>query len=270
MTSMTLKKKLVFFILGLSLASSLIFLLIDQLTLSRARGEQKAVFAEKVASRVSQIVENEKTRIATLCYDWAAWDAMYAYVEKPSREFEEESLPQGVVPASDLSLIMVLDRDQKVVFHQGYDQASRRYVRFKLRDAAPPCLWSCLARSFARPSLESFFAETVYGPLIVVSAPILHNDGKGPMNGRVVMGLPPEEHAGDSGYPQISQAQAPLYIVYGQDFEINLRTVQNIFFHILKEISPRIKKQAGRRNQKAKEWMAVFHALGEKIGMRTE
>jgi alpha-amylase/alpha-mannosidase (GH57 family) len=53
-------------------------------------------------------------------------------------------------------------------------------------------------------------------------------------------------------------------------FEINLRTVQNIFFHILKEISPRIKKQAGRRNQKAKEWMAVFHALGKKIGMRTE
>jgi len=185
---MSLKKKLIFFILGLSLSFSLLFLLIDHFTLRHSRSKQKVIFAGKVASRVLQIVENEKMRIATLCNDWATWDAMYAYVEKPSREFEEESLPQGVVPASDLSLIMVLDRDQKVVFHQGYDQASRRYVRFKLRDAAPPCLWSCLARSFARPSLESFFAETVYGPLIVVSAPILHNDGKGPMNGRVVMG----------------------------------------------------------------------------------
>lgn len=174
---MSLKKKLIFFILGLSLSFSLLFLLIDRLTLRHSRNEQKAIFADKVASRVFQIVENEKTRIATLCNDWAAWDAMHAYAEKPSREFEEESLPQGVVPASDLSLVMVLNRDQEVIFHQGYDQASRRFVQFKLRDASPPCLWSCLTRAFTSQSTESFFAETIYGPLIVVSAPILHSDG---------------------------------------------------------------------------------------------
>lgn len=185
---MSLKKKLIFFILGLSVAFSLLFLLIDRFTLRHSRSEQKVIFAGKVASRVFEIVENEKKRIATLCSDWAAWDAMYAYVEKPSREFEEDSLPRSVVPASDLSLVMVVNRDQKVVFHQGYDQASRRFVQFKLRDASPPCLWSCLTRAFARPSLESFFAETMYGPLIVVSAPIQHSDGRGPANGRVVMG----------------------------------------------------------------------------------
>jgi len=185
---MSLKKKLIFFILGLSLAFSLLFLLIDHFTLFHSRSEQKAIFANKVASRVQQIIENEKKRIATLCYDWAAWDAMYAYIEHPSREFEAESLPRNVVPESDLSLVLIMDRDRKVIFHQGYDQSSGRYVRFELQDASPPCLWSCLTRSFSRPRQESFIAETKLGPLIVVSAPIMHSDGKGPMNGRVVMG----------------------------------------------------------------------------------
>ncbi len=185
---MSLKKKLIFFIWGLSLAFSLLFLLIDHFTLHHSRSEQKVIFAGKVASRVFQIIENEKKRIATLCYDWAAWDAMYAYVERPSREFEEESLPQSVVPESDLSLVLVLNRDQRIIFNQGYDQASRRFVQFELQDASPPCLWNCLLESFSSQRVENFIAETKFGPLIVISAPILHSDGKGPMNGRVVMG----------------------------------------------------------------------------------
>ena len=88
---MSLKKKMFFFILGLCLVYFLLFLLIDHFTLFHSRSKQKAVFAQKVASRVFKIIENEEKRIATLCYDWAVWDAMYAYVESPSREFEEES-----------------------------------------------------------------------------------------------------------------------------------------------------------------------------------
>jgi alpha-amylase/alpha-mannosidase (GH57 family) len=53
-------------------------------------------------------------------------------------------------------------------------------------------------------------------------------------------------------------------------FEVNLRTVQNAFFHVLREVYPQIKKKAGRRDRDAKEWVAVFHALGRRIGMRTD
>jgi signal transduction histidine kinase len=185
---MSLKKKLFFFIMGLCLAYSLLFLLIDHFTLSHSRDKQKTVFAQKVASRMFKIIENEEKRIATLCYDWAVWDAMYAYVESPYREFEEESLPQSVVPESDLSLVLVLNREGRVIFHQGYDQTSRRFVQFALQDASPPCLWNCLQESSSSQRMEIFIAETKFGPLIVISAPILHSDGKGPMNGRVVMG----------------------------------------------------------------------------------
>jgi alpha-amylase/alpha-mannosidase (GH57 family) len=53
-------------------------------------------------------------------------------------------------------------------------------------------------------------------------------------------------------------------------FEINLRTVQNIYYHILKEIFPQMKKKARRREKTSKTWVDMFQALGEKIGVRTE
>ena len=53
-------------------------------------------------------------------------------------------------------------------------------------------------------------------------------------------------------------------------FEIYLRTVQNIYYHVLTEIFPLMKKKARRREKKAKEWVDIFHALGAKIGVRTE
>jgi alpha-amylase/alpha-mannosidase (GH57 family) len=53
-------------------------------------------------------------------------------------------------------------------------------------------------------------------------------------------------------------------------FEVNLRTVQNIYYHLLREILPQMKKRARRREKKAKEWVDIFHALGAKIGVRAE
>lgn len=185
---MILKKKIIFFIAGLGLVFSLLFLLFNHLTINHSENEQKIIFTTKVAQRLSHVIANEKKRIATLCNDWATWDAMYGYAEKPSKEFEAESLPGSVVPASDLSLILIVGRDRQVIFHQGFDQNSSRFVSFDLGNTSENPLWKSLMLSFSRPEQESFIAATEFGPLIIISAPIMHSNGKGPMNGRVVMG----------------------------------------------------------------------------------
>ena len=53
-------------------------------------------------------------------------------------------------------------------------------------------------------------------------------------------------------------------------FEVNLRTVQNIYYHILQQVAPEMRKKARRREKSARHWVRVFLALGEKIGMRTD
>ena len=183
-----MKKKIIFFIAGLGLVFFLLFLLFNHLTISHSENEQKNIFTAKVAQRLSHVIANEKKRIATLCYDWAAWDAMYNYSEKPSKEFEVESLPGSVVPESDLSLILIVDRDRQVIFSQGFDQNSSRFVSFALGDSSENPLWKSLMLSFSRPDQDAFITASEFGPLIIISAAIMHSDGKGPMNGRVVMG----------------------------------------------------------------------------------
>ncbi|MCU0562303.1 MAG: hypothetical protein MUD16_19225 [Desulfobacterales bacterium] len=53
-------------------------------------------------------------------------------------------------------------------------------------------------------------------------------------------------------------------------FEVNLRTVQNIYFRLLQTEAPEMKRRARRREKKARRWVDLFLALGGRIGMRTD
>ena len=185
---MPLKNKIVVFIAGLGIVFSLLFLFFNHLTIQRSGNEQKGVFAGKISSRLSNVIANENKRIATLCYDWATWDAMYSYSEKPSKEFEADSLPDSVVPESDLSLVLIINKKQQIIFHRGFDQDSARFVKFSLKNGPATSLWGSILLSFSHPEVENFIVSTEFGPMLVISSPIKHSDGTGPMNGRVVMG----------------------------------------------------------------------------------
>jgi len=176
------------FIVGLGIVFSFLFLFFNHLTINHSGDEQKYIFAYKVASRLSHVIASENQRVATLCCDWATWDAMYGYAEKPSKEFEADALPNSVVSESDLSLVLIMNKNKEVIFHQGFDQESNHFVKFKLLDADSAPLEKYFLQSFSLPKSETFISPTEYGPMFVISAPILHSDGQGPMNGRVIMG----------------------------------------------------------------------------------
>jgi alpha-amylase/alpha-mannosidase (GH57 family) len=53
-------------------------------------------------------------------------------------------------------------------------------------------------------------------------------------------------------------------------FEIYLRTVQNVFYHIRENDYLQMKKKARRREKTAAKWVDTFQALGKKIGVRAE
>ena len=107
---MSLKLKLALFIAAAGWVFSLSYVWLNHLTITHSGVEQKHITTRKVASRVAEMVENEKKRIATICFDWAAWDMMYDYAEKPTREFESQSMPAAVIPEYDLNVLMVINR----------------------------------------------------------------------------------------------------------------------------------------------------------------
>lgn len=185
---MALKKKIFLFIAGLGIVFSLLFLFFNHLTIHHSENKQKSVFAAKIASRLSHVIAGENERIAILCRDWSAWDAMYHYAERPSAAFEADSLPDSVFPESDLSLVLIMNKSRQVIFHRGYDQDNGRFVEFALLHPQDSPLWKTLISTFSRPTSETFITPTEFGPMFVISSPIMHSDGEGPMNGRVAMG----------------------------------------------------------------------------------
>ena len=187
-TLMALKTKLALFIAGSGLVLSLSYIWLNHLTISHSLNEQKHILATKVATRVFEMVANEKKRISTICFDWAAWDVMYSYADKPTREFESQSMPAAVIPEYDLNVIIVLNRMKKTIYHEGYDRLRRRPVRFDPGHPRNASLWRNLTLDFDCQTPRSFFSDSEHGPVILVSAPILHTDASGPINGRVIMG----------------------------------------------------------------------------------
>lgn len=185
---MALKPKLALFIAAAGLVFSISYVWLNHMTIYRSGLEQKHITTAKVASRVSEMVENEKKRITTICFDWAAWDGMYEYATRPTREFESQSMPAAVIPEYDLNIILVINRIKKVIYHEGYDRRRQRPVRFDPGHPRNTGFWRNLYRDFDRPIVHSFISASEHGPLIIISAPILHNDASGPMNGRVIMG----------------------------------------------------------------------------------
>jgi signal transduction histidine kinase len=97
-------------------------------------------------------------------------------------------MPAAVIPEYDLNIIIVLNRMKKTIYHEGYDRQRRRPVRFDPGHPKNVSIWRKLALDYDRPSLQSFFSDSEHGPVILVSSPILHSDGRGPINGRVIMG----------------------------------------------------------------------------------
>jgi signal transduction histidine kinase len=184
----TLKKKIIFFIAGLGLTFSLLFLWSNHLTIFHAQSEQKTIFAMKVASRVTQIVENEKKRIATLCSDWAAWDSMYDYIGNPTSKFIKEASPADVLYSFDLNLILITDSKRKLLFHQGFERKSGHYVQFDLQNKGQNKLGEFFLETFPSPDMEDFVVATEFGPLLAISAPITRSDGSGASRGRLLMG----------------------------------------------------------------------------------
>ena len=64
-----------------------------------------------------------------------------------------------------------MNKNQQVIFHQGFDQESGRFVKFKLQNSPTAPLWKSLTRSFSRPEDRKLHHPTEFGPLFVDFGP---------------------------------------------------------------------------------------------------
>ncbi len=184
---MKLTKKIAFFIVVICILFSVsFFLLYYHIMFAGPVREQKSFFARKILDGAFCILDSEMQRLSTICEDWATRDSMYDYASQaePIGRLEKEPDLKDV----GLSLFLVVNRNKEIIHLRGYRHVSKQTLTFALMKEKKGGLWGHLSRAFNRRNSESGMALSEYGPMIMVSSPILRSDNSGPQNGRLLIG----------------------------------------------------------------------------------
>ena len=84
-----------------------------------------------------------------------------------------------------------------------------------------------------------------------------------------------EKMAGESALEpadlsRMKTLKAAIDLLESLPFQVNLWTVQNVYYDMLHSTRPDMRKEADRGNENALEWLAHFSDLGEKLNMKVK
>ena len=135
-------------------------------------------------------IRRELVHMDRAANDYASWDDTYAYVADPERypEYIRSNMVDTTFENQKLNLIIIADREGRIVFGKGYDLREKREtpvppeIAPHLREGAP------LFLSGDAPGGRFGVVLLPAAPLLVAARPILPSDETGPARGTLVMG----------------------------------------------------------------------------------
>ncbi len=155
----------------------------------RLEGQQ----AEQDLQRVRHALEREISHLDEVCWDWAGWDDMYAFVKSPSPQFIASNLVLGTFLDNRINLIYLYDRQGRLVWGEAHEMTEGRPLALALFEQSH--LPEMLALPEQMPSGKSpadfgisGILPTEHGPLLLSARPVLTSENRGPTRGTLVMG----------------------------------------------------------------------------------
>jgi len=143
----------------------------------------------------SAAIAAERKRLVTLCADWAPWDDSYAFVKRPTDEYVENNLPDGVMVNLGIDFMAFADASGRIVYAKALDPDTRQTAN--LPDG--------LARYLAtQPGLlhisdpheaVSGALSLPEGPFLIAAQPIGKSDYSAPPDGTLIVGFRVDEDA---------------------------------------------------------------------------
>jgi len=135
-------------------------------------------------------IRRELVHMDRAANDYASWDDTYAYVADPERypEYIRSNMVDTTFENQKLNLIIIADREGRIVFGKGYDLREKREM--PVPPAIGPHLREGTPLFLAGGALDGRFGVILLpaAPLLVAAHPILRSDESGPARGTLVMG----------------------------------------------------------------------------------
>jgi len=138
---------------------------------------------KRVKFSIDYLLENQAVKLK----DWSVWDETYNFVKDKNNTYIEDNLQNTGLVNLNINFMVFVDSNRDIVYSKvinlntGEDLDADLISNFVKRQE------SLLSHSEIDNSISGIF-DTPYGLSIVSSAPVLRNDGSGPISGSLIFG----------------------------------------------------------------------------------
>ncbi len=169
--------------------------------------------AKKNMMRGIEALRREITHLDFHCWDWAAWDETYEFIETQSDTYIKANLVLETFADDDLNALYFFDTRGNVIWGETRDQQTEIAHLPEFPDDALPLNHPLLSYKAEDKPLAKIKVSGIYrtskGPMLISSRPILTSHSEGPIRGSVIIG----KHLSDKIIKKIvDQTHVPLHI----------------------------------------------------------
>jgi signal transduction histidine kinase len=189
---MTLKSKITLILLCIFMLFGVVYLGIQRFVIIPSF---MALEHEEAITDVKRFVSALQKDIDTLdffCWDWAAWDETYEFIETRSDAYIKANLVLETFADDDLNLLYFTNTSGKVIWGETRDRQTEITHLAEFPANALPADHPLLSyRAENKPLSEVKIAgiyKTSKGLMLIFSRPILTNQSQGPIRGSVIIG----------------------------------------------------------------------------------
>ena len=188
--TLSIRSKIVISILILaSILTFLIYIISNKIILNSYITLQNDVVSINI-KRVNFALNNLKETQITKSKDWAFWDSSYAFIKDHNKEYIDDNLQTISLVNLNVNFMAFIDKDGNIIFDKAINLQNGEEINSE-------ALMSFLVKQtkyINHPSANSLdtvvsgFMKTPNGLAFVSSANILSTEGKGPVNGVLILG----------------------------------------------------------------------------------
>jgi PAS domain S-box-containing protein len=181
-----IKTKVIIIIASITLLLSALFFVVLYISFTNNYTKIENRAMQQDLERLKYALENEEITLNKQTTNWGASDDSYRFIEDHNPEYIESHFRDETFVLREISLLAVIDDSGRLVQGGSFDLENRRseVLTADIQQAisAPEILCR-------QPGKGQFgILETLRGPLLFGSSPILTTDGRGPVRGTLVMG----------------------------------------------------------------------------------
>lgn len=190
---MNLRSKVLLVLCGVLIAYTCVEYVIVKRVVLPAFENLEREEASKDMKRCVDAVKREIHHLDYLCFDWAAWDDTYEFVQEPTSEYEAANLIITSFTGSNLNTIQYYDPNGNKVWGESYDMNTEELLDIAEFDSdSLPLDHPVLLHEKENVPLDEITVTGVFltnqGPLLISSRPIITSNYEGPIQGSLVMG----------------------------------------------------------------------------------